>query len=97
MNEWRVFKFSFCFQTSILKENEKKLSEALDELKKTKLKLSASNEEIVFLQSGNLEFELFIFELSYSGIKQGQVVPCFVFIPNENVDCFCFSFSLLQL
>jgi len=40
------------FQSAILKENEKKLSETLEELKKTKLKLAASNEEVVFLQSG---------------------------------------------
>ncbi len=40
------------FQTAILKENEKKLSDAQEELKQTKLKLNESSEKIAFLQSG---------------------------------------------
>ncbi len=42
----------FFFQTAILKENEKKLSDAQEELKQTKLKLNESSEKVAFLQSG---------------------------------------------
>jgi hypothetical protein len=39
-------------QTSLLKDNEKKLSATLAELNLTKQKLDAANEQISFLQSG---------------------------------------------
>ena len=48
-----------------MKENEKKLFETQEELRHTKKKLAASNEEVVFLQSGTF----------ITGIESARYIP----------------------